>query len=220
MSLLLAVAYDPFMRRTEEACLRGWRSELLAGLGGDVLELGAGTGANLDRYPDAVGRLVLVEPDPDMRRRLQRRLAQRRQPAEICPANATSLPFPAASFDAVVGTLLLCSVVDPLAILREAVRVLRPGGAYVFLEHVACETNHGRLKWQRRIEPLWKRVAGNCHLTRRTGERFAEAGLVVEWQKSESMRKALPFLRPTVRGIARSPQRIAKAAPLRRPDRN
>jgi SAM-dependent methyltransferase len=215
MSYMVSMLYDPFMRSTEKACLRAWRSELLAGLDGDVLEIGAGTGANLGRYPDGVKRLVLVEPDPHMRRRLARRLARMPQPTEVSPADATRLPFASGSFDAVVGTLLLCSVADPAAVLREVVRVLRPGGAYIFLEHVACETDPGRLRWQRRVEPLWRRVADNCHLTRRTADRFAEAGLVIEWQKRESMRKALPFLRPTVRGLARSTRDEAKAAALR-----
>src|SRR5260370_26664800 len=89
--------------------------------------------------------------------------------AESSDAPASSLPFPAASFDAVVSTLVLCSVPDPESALGEIARVLRPGGRFIFLEHVAAEDRPERFKWQRRIEPLSRRVLGNCHLTRRTG---------------------------------------------------
>jgi len=125
--------------------------------------------------------------------------------AELLSAPCESLPFPDATFDAVVSTLLLCSVPDPSRALSEVHRVLRPGGTLVFLEHVAATDAPGRLAWQRRIEPFWKRIAGNCHLTRHTGETIRAAGFLVEHETRESMRKAMPFLRPTVRGLARKP---------------
>jgi hypothetical protein len=81
--------------------------------------------------------------------------------------------------------------------------VLRPGGHLLFLEHVAADDQPDRLAWQRRLEPLWTHVSGNCHLTRRTGALIRGAGFVVEQETRESMRKALPILRPSIRGVAR-----------------
>lgn len=205
MSRLMALIYDRFMRASEQACLEEWRSELLSDLSGEVLEIGAGTGANVARYPSAVKRLVLVDDDAHMLAKLETRIAsvRRNTEIEVREASAVSLPFPDASFDAVVSTLVLCSVPDADAVLREVRRVLRPNGAFVYLEHVGDEEGTSRLRWQRRVEPLWKRIAGNCHLTRRTGDAIRRAGFVVEDERRESMRKALPIVRPTVRGIAR-----------------
>ncbi len=124
--------------------------------------------------------------------------------AEVLSAPCESLPFPDATFDAVVATLLLCSVPDPARALAEIHRVLRPGGAFVFLEHVAAADDApSRLAWQHRIEPFWKHIAGNCHLTRHTGDTIREAGFVVEQETRESMRKAMPWFRPSIRGLAR-----------------
>lgn len=205
VSWLLAALYDRFMRGTEEAVLRRWRAELLAPLAGSVLELGAGTGANLPFYSPEVSRLVLSEPDRHFRRRLVRRLAEVGRAAEVVDAPAERLPFPDASFDAVVSTLVLCSVPDLQRALAEARRVLRPGGRLVFLEHVAAEDRPGRLAWQRRLEPLWRRLAGNCHLTRRTADAIEAAGFRMDSCTRESLRKALPWTRPSVRGYALAP---------------
>lgn len=202
----MSLIYDRFMRATERACLERWRTELLAELSGSILEIGAGTGANVPRYPAGVTRLVLVDDDRHMLAKLEARVrGSGRSGIEIRQASATSLPFPDASFDAVVSTLVLCSVPDVDVVLREVRRVLRPDGTFVYLEHVADEEGTSRLAWQRRVEPVWKRVAGNCHLTRRTGEAIRRAGFVVEDERRESMRKSLPIVRPTVRGVARAP---------------
>lgn len=209
MSWLLARLYDPFMRATEEQALGGWRRELLAGLGGAVLELGAGTGANLAHYPPAVERLVLSEPDRHMRRYLRERVRAAAPRARVVTARCEALPFGPDTFDAVVSTLVLCSVVDLERALSEAWRVLRPGGALVFVEHVAAEGRPGRLRLQRLLQPVWRRMAGNCHLVRRTADAIAAAGFDLTGEacllRRESLRKALPWVRPTVRGIARKP---------------
>lgn len=203
MSCLFAAIYDPFMRGTERACLAEWRANLLGSATGDVLEIGAGTGANLPYYPPAVRRLLLTEPDPDMFVKLTRRMGTSpvRQ-VEARSAAAGALPCDDASFDTVVSTLVLCSVPDVAVALAEVRRVLRPGGRLLFLEHVAADDRPARLAWQRRLEPFWARMSGNCHLTRRTGESILEAGFVVERSTRESMRKALPIVRPSVRGVA------------------
>jgi SAM-dependent methyltransferase len=205
MPWLVAAVYDRFMRGAEVACLTAWRAELLAGLSGDVLDVGAGTGANLPHYPAPVQRIVLAEPDPHMLRRLRRKLEQTRDPrVETLAAPVEALPFPDASFDAVVSTLVLCSVVDQAVALREIRRLLRPDGVFVFLEHVAAEGKPRRLAWQRRCEPVWKWLMGGCHLTRLTRNAIAAAGLRIEREQRESMRKAFPIARPCVRGIARN----------------
>lgn len=207
MSRFFAAIYDPFMRRTERACLQDWRHQLLAPLKGRVLEIGAGTGANLMAYPPTIERLVLTDPDQHMVKRLERRMA------EVGPANGPStpevvvagvdaLPFEDESFDVVVSTLVLCSVPDPAAALAEVRRVLRSAGTLVFLEHVAAEDMPTRLRWQRRVEPLWACIAGNCHLTRTTGATIASAGFAIDTLTKESMRKSLPIVQATIRGSA------------------
>ena len=204
MSWLMAAVYDRFMRGSEEACLAQWRAELLRGLSGAVLEVGAGTGVTLPHYPKSITRLVLGEPDAHMRRKLKQKVdVSALRNIEISDAPLDSLPFRAGEFDAVVCSLVLCSVPDQQAALAEIARVLKPGGRLVFLEHVAADGRPGRLKWQRRIEPVWKQLMGNCHLTRRTEAAIAAAGFEIERIQRESIRKALPIVRPSIRGIAR-----------------
>ena len=206
MSWLMATIYDRFMQGMERACGDAWRRELVGDLRGDVLEIGAGTGRNLDHYRE-VGRLVLAEPDPHMRRRLAEKTKSSpgvAREVEIVAWEAELLACDAASFDAVVCTLVLCSVRDPKQSLEEIRRVLRPGGKLCFLEHVAAE-DPSRLAWQRRAEPLWKVVAGNCHLCRDTAGSIETAGFAFEKITRESARKALPIVRPTIRGVASLP---------------
>jgi len=200
MSWLLAALYDPMMKAAEDACLAAWRAELLAPLSGAVLEIGAGTGANLARYPKTITRLVLAEPDRAMRRRLAARAVSRAR--EVTGAAAENLPFADGAFDFVVSTLVLCSVRDPAAALAEMRRVLKPGGRLVFIEHVAATDNVGRLRWQKLLEPIWKPLMGNCHLTRRTAEAIRTAGFALDEVKRESLRKTIPIARPSVRGTA------------------
>jgi ubiquinone/menaquinone biosynthesis C-methylase UbiE len=170
-----------------------------------VLELGAGTGSNLGHYPAAVERLVVSEPDPPMRARLGEAAARQAPPfpVEVSAASAGHLPFADASFDAVVATLVLCSVPDPAAALTEVRRVLRPDGMFVFIEHVAATDRPSRLRWQQRFEPVWKRVAGGCHLTRDTEQLIRESGFTFDQLERASMRKAMPLVRPSIRGVAR-----------------
>jgi len=197
MSWLMAAIYDGMMRGSEEACLGAWRKELLGELTGSVLEIGAGTGSTLGLYPKAVTRLVMCEPDPHMRRKLEAKGG-----VEVASYAIEDLPFQN-EFDAVVCSLVLCSVKDQKAALAHIRKVLKPGGRLVFLEHVAADGKPNRLKWQRRIEPVWKHLMGNCHLTRRTEAEIQAAGFRIEKIQRESMRKALPVCRPSIRGVAR-----------------
>lgn len=198
----MAAVYDGMMRGSEEACLGQWRTDLLKDLSGAVLEIGAGTGATLALYPKTVNRIVMCEPDPHMRRKLE---AKRGMAAnvEISDSSIQDLFFKENSFDAVVCSLVLCSVPDQQVALAQIRRVLKPRGRLVFLEHVAAEGKPNRLKWQRRIEPVWKHLMGNCHLTRRTEAAIEAAGFRIERIQRESMRKALPVCRPSIRGVAR-----------------
>lgn len=212
MSILFARVYDRLTKATEEACFQAWRHELLADVSGTVLEIGAGTGHNLSHYPPGVSRLVLSEPDPTMRKRLERRLAEVRAAGglagaevEISHSGVDDLLFPPESFDIVVSTLVLCSVPDQVAALAALRRVLRPGGRLVYLEHVAAEGRPKRLRWQHRVEPLWKRLLGGCHLTRHTADAIADAGFELGEVTRENARKATPVVRPTVRGAATRP---------------
>ena len=207
MSRLFAALYDRLTLPSEVACLQGWRSELLRGLQGTVLEVGAGTGLNVPHYPAGLSRLVLSEPDPHMRRQLERRTRDYAQsPTELLTASLVALPLADESFDAVVGTLVLCSVPKVEVALAEILRVLKPGGHFVFLEHVAAEQRPSRLRWQRVVEPVWKRIAGNCHLTRRTEAAIRASGFDGVECRRESMRKAMPLVRPTIRGYALKPR--------------
>ncbi|MEO8874308.1 MAG: class I SAM-dependent methyltransferase, partial [Polyangiaceae bacterium] len=197
---------DRFMKDAEAASLHIWRAELLAHAHGDVLEVGAGTGINLPAYPklpDPISSLTLAEPDPHMRKHLEARVAALGMThVNVVDAPIESLPFPAASFDVVVCTLVLCSVASPKRALEAIHAVLRPKGQLLFLEHVAAVENPSRLGWQKRIEPFWKIIGDGCHLTRDTLSTIESSGFSVQNVTHASMRKALPILRPTSRGIA------------------
>jgi ubiquinone/menaquinone biosynthesis C-methylase UbiE len=203
MGRFTAALYDRFMRISEIACLQEWRAHLLRNLSGAVLEVGTGTGLNLPHYPSTLTRLVLAEPDRHMRRALATKVTARgMERVELLDASLEDLGVPAESFDAVVGTLVLCSVPRLDEALAEIRRVLRPRGQFVFLEHVAAEDRPRRLRWQRRVEPIWTWVSGGCHLTRRTADAIVSAGFTIVDIRRESMRKAWPLVRPTIRGVA------------------
>ncbi|MCL4446522.1 MAG: methyltransferase domain-containing protein [Actinobacteria bacterium] len=203
MFKVAAYGYDWGMRRVEDAGLYRWRADLVGRVSGDVLEIGAGTGRNVALYPSQLSRLVLTEPDANMRAHLIRKLTDRRD-VELETFAAEKLCFDDGSFDWVVSTLVLCSVADLKQSLAEVHRVLRPGGRLAFIEHVAASERPDLLGWQRRIEPLWRRVAGNCHLTRATEDAIAQSGFELVEITRESMRKVPGIVRPTVRGVARS----------------
>src|SRR5947209_10198633 len=167
-----AAGYDRFMAGAERADLGARRAALLADARGRVLELGAGTGANLAHYTPAVTELVLLEPSGPMAARLERKLHDAPVPGLVVRAPAEDLPFEDAFFDTVVATLVLCTVRDPDRVLAEVQRVLAPAGRLLFLEHVRAD--EARLaRWQTRLNPLQKRIACGCHLDRPTPDLIA-----------------------------------------------
>jgi ubiquinone/menaquinone biosynthesis C-methylase UbiE len=200
MNWLMARYYDKAMQACEHACLADWRRALLANLEGTVLEVGAGTGANLPYYPDTVERLLLCEPTAAMRMQLETKLDHPRY--QLLDCKAESLPLPDESVDVVVSTLVLCSVQSLSASLAELHRVTVPGGRLVFVEHVAAMDRPGRLRWQRVAEPMWRCIAGNCHLTRDTERAITDSGWRIQTIQRESMRKAMALVRPSIRGVA------------------
>ena len=172
-----APAYDCVNGALERAVLGEHRAQLLAGVEGVVLDVGAGTGANFPHFgPDA--RVIAAEADPRMRRLAAPKLAEARCQVELLDASAESLPLTDASVDAVVFTCVLCTVSDPDVALAEARRVLRPGGKVCVLEHVR---GSGRLaRWQDRITPIWKLLMGGCHPNREIQPAIRKAGFTVE----------------------------------------
>jgi len=169
MSLLdrmFAKAYPIIIGTSEKKWLREARRDLLEDVRGDVLEIGAGTGLNLQHYGPAVSSLTLTERSPHMLEHLQEAVAKRRPAARVIQAAAESLPAEDDSADVIVSTLVLCSVGDVQKAFAEVRRVLRPGGRFVVLEHVAGTGKVAR--WQHRIEPFTKFFGRGCHVTRDT----------------------------------------------------
>jgi len=219
MSFLTAFLYDRFMAKAEEACLTEWRRQLLRKIQGEVLEIGAGTGANLDAYSDDVTRLVLSEPNQHMRKLLTEKVNNHHlENVEVSSATAEHIEAQDESFDCVVSSLVCCSLKDPKVCLQEIRRVLRPGGNLVFLEHVAAAEGTSRRRWQNRVNPIWKIFMGNCHLNRETEREIVTQGFEIIQIERESMRKAPTIVRPTIRGIAKKPDKHMQSDPLT-PDR-
>lgn len=195
------------MARAEDACLRDWRQQLLEQARGEVLEIGAGTGASIDSYSARVTRLVLTEPEQHMRKILAAKVNRHaRDGIVVADCRAEAIDAGDAAFDTVVTSLVCCSVTDLQACLQEIMRVLKPGGRLIFLEHVAAAEGSSRRRWQDWINPLWKTLMGNCHLNRETEQAIVAGGFEIERIERESMRKALPIVRPTIRGIAIKPR--------------
>jgi ubiquinone/menaquinone biosynthesis C-methylase UbiE len=198
---LFTAAYDRAFTATEEAGLRRMRRELLAEAKGRVLELGAGTGANIELYPDSVEGLVLAEPDPHMMKRLRAKLAESNRAAEVVEAPAERLPLEDGSFDTAVVTLVLCTVPNPEAALAEIARVLKPGGRLLFIEHVRAE-QPGLARWQDRLETPWRFLGDGCHCNRDTVATIAASPLTLGDIQRDKLPKAVPIVEPLVRGRA------------------
>jgi SAM-dependent methyltransferase len=216
--------YDRALKATEENGLGQMRGELLAGARGRVIEIGSGTGVNLELYGEGVEDLTLVEPDPHMGAQLRKRLAERSEgagthagtsvdpadalaapvkpvPAHLVAAPAEALPFADDTFDTAVATLVLCTIPDPVAAIAEMARVLKPGGRLLFIEHVRAE-DASSARWQDRLEKPWRFLADGCYCNRDTEANLRASSFKVEEIDHTKMPKAAPIVRPLIHGTA------------------
>jgi ubiquinone/menaquinone biosynthesis C-methylase UbiE len=208
---VFAAIYDRMMRRGEERTMGAHRRRLLAQARGRTLEIGAGTGANIPYYPDAVEELILAEPFEPMRRQLERKLEESGRKASTLDASAESIPLEGESVDTVVSTLVLCTVDFQDRALSEIARVLRPGGQLLFIEHVRSDSPR-RARWQDRFETPWRHFAAGCRCNRDTIASIAAAGFSTSEHEDAHWKGAPPIVAPLVIGRAvKGPE--AQAAP-------
>jgi ubiquinone/menaquinone biosynthesis C-methylase UbiE len=193
--------YDRAMRSTEEAGMRETRRETLAEARGRTVDIGAGTGLNVELYPEGVTELVLAEPDEHMLKRLRAKVTTWGRDVDVVQAPADHLPFEDDSFDTAVFTLVLCTVPDPAAALKEAARVLKPGGKLLFVEHVRSP-EPGLARWQDRLERPWRLLGDGCHCNRDTVATIEASPFEIERVERGELPKAPPLVRPLVRGSA------------------
>ena len=197
---IFALAYNPFLWLGEIAGMRGLRRTLLGSARGRVVEIGAGTGLNVELYPDDLDELVLTEPDEAMRRRLTCTLQRTGRVAQILDAPAERLPFADASVDTVVSTLVLCTVPDPERTLGEIARVLRPDGQVLFVEHVRASSRFLAACQDALLRP-WRGFAGGCYCNRPTAELMRATGFLVA--ADDSVWRAMPaIVHPLIVGRA------------------
>lgn len=155
--------------------LRPCRERIVGAAEGRVLEIGVGSGLNLSLYGPAAHSVIAVEPSSKLVRLAARRARMARAPVELVEGSAEALPLPDATIDTVVTTWTLCSIPDVARALVEARRVLRPGGSLLFIEHGRAP-EPSIVRWQNRLDPLWSRIAGGCHLNRPIDRLLRDAG--------------------------------------------
>lgn len=211
---LFAALYDRVNAPLERRVLAPLRGQLLRNVSGRVLDLGAGTGANLSFLATAE-RIVAAEPDPAMRRRLRAEVDTTDLHVQVSDAAGESLPFSDGSFDWVLCTCVLCSVSDPARVLAETRRVLTPGGRLVIIEHVR---GSGLLaRWQDVVTPVWSLLAGGCHPNRPIAPLARQAGFSFAQLDTYDAFPTLVPTRPLIAGIgvAGSPSTLSQlpAAP-------
>lgn len=203
---IFARIYDRMSAKAEAAGQDAHRRELLAGLGGRVIEVGAGNGLNFKYYSANVASVLAVEPEAYLRQRAVEEAARATVPIEVADGIADDLPAADESFDAVVASLMLCSVPDQQLALAEMRRVLRPGGELRFYEHVRAN-KPSLARFQDLARPGWRLLAGGCHPNRDTARAIEQAGFEIEQQRRFAFRPCLVEVpvTPRVLGIAKRP---------------
>lgn len=169
-----------------------YRQKIIPAAAGEVLELGAGSGLNLPFYASGVRRLHALDPSEALLRMAGRKLPGAPFRVELLRGSAEEIPLAGRSVDTVVTTWTLCSIPDAAKALREARRVLKPGGSLLFVEH-GHAPDASVAAWQRRIEPVWKPLAGGCHLTRHIDRLIREAGFAIAELENEYLKGPRPF---------------------------
>lgn len=200
---VFAAVYAGFAGMAERVALARLRSAVLAEARGTLLVVGAGQGHDLVHLPPAVTSVVAVEPDPAMRRRARGRAQAAPMPVRLVAGTAERLPVADRAVDTVVCTLVLCGVDDLGAALAEIRRVLRPGGRLLLLEHVRGPDGSQSAAVQDALDPVWTRLAGGCHLNRRTGAALDAAGFDTHRLTATAVRGVPLF--PMLTGAARPP---------------
>jgi ubiquinone/menaquinone biosynthesis C-methylase UbiE len=151
------------------------RARYVPRAGGEVLEIGIGSGLNLRHYGDAVTSLTGLDPAAELTGKARERAERLGRAVQVLGVSGEAIPADDARFDSIVCTWTLCSIPNVYAALREMHRVLKPGGALYFIEHGRAP-DAAVQRWQRRLEPLWKKIGGGCHLTRQADELIGDAG--------------------------------------------
>jgi ubiquinone/menaquinone biosynthesis C-methylase UbiE len=198
--------YERISRDADAAGATEHRRQLLDGLSGRVVELGAGNGRNFRHYPPAVTEVLAIEPEPRLRAAARREAERVTVPVRVQPGQADALPVQDASCDAAVASLVLCSVPDQARALAELRRVLRPGGELRFYEHVVSDGALAARAQRFADATVWPRLAGGCHMARDTAEAISAAGFEINSCERFSFapgRFAGPM--PHVLGTARAP---------------
>jgi ubiquinone/menaquinone biosynthesis C-methylase UbiE len=197
-----AWGYDWFQSRSCRAGMREKRHEVLSRARGRTLEIGSGTGINLEHYATEVTELVLTEPDEHMVRLLRRQVDRSPRPVSVVQAPAERLPFEDRSFDTAALVYVLCTVPDPGVALAEIARVLKPGGRLLFLEHVRSP-DPGLARWQDRLEKPWRVFGHGCHCNRDSVAAIEASALEVEEVERGEIPKVPRIVRPLAAGAAR-----------------
>ncbi len=180
------------------------RERVCAGLEGEVVEIGFGSGLNVPFYPEKVSRVAAIEPADLGWKLAKKRLRDATVKVERSGLDGQSLPFPDDSFDSALSTWTLCTIPDVAAALHEVRRVLKPGGTFHFVEHGLAPDDPVR-RWQHRLEPMQKRIFGGCHLTREPSELLTRAGFNLLEVDTFYEDGAPKFLAADSLGVAASP---------------